>query len=117
MKKSFIILSLIIFVSCAKWSDRIASKGSLIGSVKAPYIIINQSGGKIMDVYKLPNTIVQSSEESDGWLFLDQFDHPVFLGGDVKTIRLKSTSDPLWSQYHEYHIENESISYREKYAK
>lgn len=55
MKKSFIILSLIIFVSCAKWSDQIASKGSL--------------------------------------------------------------SDPLWSQYHEYHIENESISYREKYAK
>ena len=60
-----------------------------------------------MDVYKLEEAIVQSPSGSDGWLFKDQEQNPVYLGGDVKTIRLKSTRSPLWDEYCEYHREFE----------
>lgn len=102
---------------CAKACDRWEAEGSFIGigSTNAPYVVISQSGGEIMDVYKLPNTVVQSPETSDGWLFTDNDGNPVYLGGDVKTIRLDSTNDPTWDRYHEYHMELESETYREKY--
>lgn len=99
---------------CARFNDNWSARGSLIGSTKDPYIVINQSGGQIMDVYKLENAIVQSPEGSDGWLFLDD-EKPIYLGGDVKTIRLSSKDDPLWDKYHEYHMEFESQTYREMY--
>jgi len=108
-------VTLCIVAGCARFSDNIASKGSLVGSTKAPYIVINQSGNQIMDVYKLESAIVQSPTYSDGWLFLDQEGNPIFLGGDVKTIRLKSINSPLWDKYHEYHMEFESKTYRELY--
>lgn len=114
--KKILLLAVICasIFSCARLSDRIASKGSLIGSTKAPYIVISQSGGLIMDVYKLESAIVQSPDGSDGWLFKDQEGHPIYLGGDVKTIRLKSNRSPLWDKYVEYHMEFESVTYRQK---
>ena len=118
MKHLIIFLTILIlctFSGCAKFWDGVASNGGIICSSKAPYIIINQSGGKIMDVYKLNDAIVQSPEGSDGWLFLDNTGNPIYLGGDVKTIRLISTKNDLWDLYHEYHMENEQLSYREKY--
>jgi len=119
MKRLFVLLFvlslLLLFVGCAKFWDSADARGGVLFSSKAPYIVISQSGGVIVDVYKLSNAIVQSCEGSDGWLFLDQTDHPVFLGGDVKTIRLKSVNSNVWKMYHEYHMENESLTYREKY--
>lgn len=111
------VMVLIALSGCARLSDSTKAKGGIIGSYKAPYIIISQSGGEIMDVYKLNDAIVQSPSGSDGWLFLDQNENPIYVGGDVKTIRLKSTNDELWSKYNEYHMEFETISYREKYHK
>lgn len=118
MKKvlSLVLLILLFALSgCARMTDGWKAKGGIIGSTKSPYIIISQSGGEIMDVYKLSNAIVQSPEGSDGWLFLDQSGNPVYLGGDVKTIRMKDKGDPRWQKYHEYHMEDESLTYRQKY--
>ena len=70
-------------------------------------------GNMYYDVYKLENAIVQSPQASDGWLFKDQSGNPIFLGGDVKTIQLNSKNSPLWKEYHEYHMECESKTYRE----
>jgi len=107
-------IGLTSMAGCARFSDNWSAKGSLIGSTKDPYIVVNQSGGVIMDVYKLDNAIVQSPEGSDGWLFVDD-GKPIYLGGDVKTIRLDSKDDPLWDKYHEYHMEFESRTYRDLY--
>ena len=109
------IIAATSLTGCARFKDSWSSRGSLIGSTKAPYIVVNESGGEIVDVYKLDNAIVQSPNGSDGWLFLDKTDSPVYIGGDVKTIRLKSTSDERWDKYHEYHAEFESKTYRELY--
>jgi hypothetical protein len=118
MKK---LLTLVLFailmssVGCARLTDKWSAKGGIIGSTRAPYIVISQSGGEIMDVFKLPKAIVQSSSESDGWLFKSKDGNPIFVGGDVKTIRLSNTKDDRWADYHEYHMEFESLSYREKF--
>lgn len=100
---------------CAKWKNEIAAKGGIFGSYAGDYIVVSQSGGKVMDVYKLRDTIVQSEENSDGWLFKDQNGNPVNLGGDVKVIRLNEKTEELWDKYFEYHMEFETQTYREKF--
>jgi len=110
-----LLIVMSLFLGCAKFWDSADAQGGVFISKKAPYIVISQSGGEIMDVYKLEHAIVQSCDGSDGWLFKDQTGNPVFLGGDVKTIRLKNIQSNTWNAYHEYHMENESLSYREKY--
>ena len=122
MKKFTVCLILVLIVcaascfilgGCAKSRDRWKAKGGVFTSSKSDYIVISQSGGLIMDVWKLKDVIVQSEPNSDGWLFLVN-DNPVYIGGDVKTIRLAKDSS-LWDKYHEYHMEFESQTYREKY--
>ena len=106
-----------VTASCAGTCNRIEADGSIVGSVSAPYVVIKQSGGRITDVYKLDEAYIQSETGSDGWLFLDKEGHPVHIGGDMKSIRFKSTSDSLWEQYHDYHMEFESQTYPELYGK
>ena len=98
---------------CAKSCDQVNAQGGYFTSSKAPYIVIKQSGGRITDVYKLSEAIVQSEQHSDGWLFLDEAGHPTYIGGDVKTIRLLTTFDPLWERYYEYHMEFETKPYEQ----
>jgi len=106
-------IMLLFLTGCARFWDRVESKGGFFGSYTGSYIIINHSGGNIMDVWKLKNVIVQSSDRSDGWLFKDSLGNMVNLGGDVKIIRVIKNS--LWDSYHEYHSEFESKSYAEKF--
>jgi hypothetical protein len=101
---------------CAKTMDQIDAQGGFFTSEKAPYVVIKQSGGIITDVYKLPNAIVQSEQGSDGWLYLDQNNRPVHIGGDMKSIRFKSVPQGVkttWNCYFEYHREFETKSYEE----
>lgn len=109
------IVVLFMFVGCAKLENQIAAQGGFFGSYPADYIVRNDSGGKIMDVWVLKNVIVQSEEHSDGWLFRDNEGRPIHLGGDVKVIRCSNSSD--LEKYHEYHCEFESKSYQELYGK
>ena len=106
-----------VITGCARMKNNVAAKGGFFGSYPADYIVLSQSGGKIMDVWKLNNVIVQSATNSDGWLFLDKNNNAINIGGDVKVIRLNSRNSDLWQHYHEYHMEFESQTYREKYGK
>jgi hypothetical protein len=110
------LASVLLLASCAKTCDQTKAQGGFFTSSKAPYVVIKQSGGTITDVYKLEDAIIQSEAGSDGWLFLDQNNRPVHIGGDMKSIRFNSTNDSLWSQYMEYHMEHDSLTYQQRIA-
>ena len=118
MKMAMLIILLLVAIvsvsSCKKTRDGWKANGGIFFSSAEDYIVISQSGGQIMDVYKLKNEMVQSCSTSDGWLFLAN-GNPIYLGGDVKTIRLRKDDNGLWEKYHEYHMEFESKTYRELY--
>lgn len=100
---------------CKGDRDKWAAKGGIFGSTAEDYIVVSQSGGVIMDVWKLRKAFVQSPENSDGWLFLDQTGNAIYVGGDVKTIRLRRDKS-VWEDFHEYHMEHEQKTYRELYG-
>jgi len=83
------------------------------GGVNADYIVVSQSGGVIMDVWKLKDVMVQSPDASDGWLFFDSKGTSIYIGGDVKIKRAPPAE--VWDTYKEYHMEYESLTYREKF--
>ena len=105
--KSFIAILLVAFLAslsgCAKLDNAIARDGGLWGSYKGDWIVVKYSGGKITDVWKLKDVMVQSEEHSDGWVFQDNAGNVFNLGGDTKAIRVKEAK--LWDQYREYHME------------
>ena len=116
MKKIIIFILCIIIVllcGCAKWSNEIAANGGLIGSYNGNYIVRNDSGGRIMDVWVLSDCMVQSDAHGAGWMFRDKSGNVIHLGGDVKVMRLKDLS--AVSEYHEYHAEFEKKTYQELY--
>ena len=108
------VATLLLFVGCAKMQNEIARDGGFFGSYAADYIVRNDSGGKIMDMWKLRNVIVQEEEHGAGWLFRDNAGNPINIGGDVKVVRCINLQD--WDRYHEYHAEFETKSYQELYS-
>jgi hypothetical protein len=108
----------LLMSGCAKTWDAAAANGGLFASSKAPYIVVKQSGGHITDVYKLQNAIIQSEHGSDGWLFLDQAERPIHIGGDMKSLRFipvpaGSGIKTVWDCYFEYHMEFETQTYQD----
>ena len=101
---------------CQSCVNDIKARGGLIGSHAGDYVAISQSGGEIMDVYKLKGVYVESIQNSDGWRFTDQGDNVVSLGGDAKLIRLDDQNKKLWDKYCEYHMEFEKETYKVKYG-
>ena len=67
-----VVIAVLSASGCKKTRDKWAAQGGMITSSAEDYIVVSQSGGQIMDVWKLRKAFVQSSENSDGWLFLDQ---------------------------------------------
>ena len=113
-----IAIGLMTISGCAKWKNQIAADGGIFTSHPGDYIVISQSGGQIMDVWKLESVMVQAVSGSDGWLFRDEDGVVVFIGGDVKSMRWKKGKGKdaeEWKKYHEYHMEFESMTYREKF--
>ena len=112
----FCLLSLVSFTGCGGCAGRhneIKANGGLWGKYAGNYIVISQDGGLIMDCWILEDVFVESEEDSDGWRFTDQDDHSTHVGGGVKTIRLEDGEDS--SKWHEYHMEFETQTYREKF--
>ena len=107
-----LFVGLLSFTSCAKLSNKIDANGGLVGSYDADWIIVNRSGGVIVDVYKMTNVMVQSEDGSDGWLFVVD-GNAVHLSGDVKAIRINDQNKSQWNNYHEYHAEFTDKSYNE----
>jgi hypothetical protein len=117
MRVSMIIaLSLmLVLTGCAKLQNQIDRDGALLGSTKGDWIVIKQSGGDITDIWKLEDEMVQSEENSDGWLFKDQNGNIVNVSGDTKAIRVKEKKEEIFARYVEYHMEFDSLSYAERY--
>ena len=111
--KTFVAILLAASVSslvrCAKIDNAIARDGGLFGAYKGDWIVVKYSGGRITDVWKLKNVMVQSEHQSDGWVFQDETGNVFNLGGDTKAIRGKEGK--LWDQYKEYHMEFSSEPY------
>lgn len=110
MKKKFIVLVILMLAvsvpltGCFEgWKNAAARDGGYFASSKGDYIVINQSGGKIMDVYKLKNVFVTSESNSDGWNFKDDAGNLIMIGGDVKIIRVYDSK--TWDKYKDFHIE------------
>jgi hypothetical protein len=118
-KRSVFVLLLIVLAmiapGCARWQNEVAAKGGIVGSYSGDYIVRNDSGGRIMDVWVLRDVMVQSEFEGAGWLFKDGAGNVLHLGGDVKVIRV--TNREILSRYHEYHTEFETNTYQELYGK
>jgi hypothetical protein len=119
MKKLVNILMLFVmmlaFSSCASTCQRMKANGAVVGSISGDWIVIKQSGGKITDVFKLENIMVQSEGQSDGWLFIDRDGNPVHIGGDMKAIRVTNNKKAVFDSYIEYHMEHDSLTYQDKY--
>lgn len=107
-------VSVFTIAGCASWKNDIAARGGLVGSHEGDYVVISQSGGDIMDCWVLEDVFVSSEENSDGWRFQDEDGNVIFIGGDTKVIRCKNKSE--LASYHEYHMEFESQTYREKFG-
>jgi uncharacterized protein YceK len=113
------LLSVLLLSGCARFRNNVAANGGFFTSHNGEYIVRNDSGGKIMDVWILHDSMVQEVEGGAGWLFRDNKGNPIHLGGDVKVIRIVSDNEDnsVMTKYHEYHAEFESKTYQELYAK
>lgn len=118
--KKFVILFAVIaslfLTSCASFWNKVDSDGSLVGNTKGSWIVVKQSGGIITDVWKLEDCFVQSEENSDGWLFVNQDGDPTHVGGDMKAIRVKTNEREKFDKYFEYHMEFDTLTYTQRLA-
>jgi restriction endonuclease S subunit len=121
MKKSKICLAIALMVGItvcttgcfASCQNNKVLKGGYFTTNKSDYIVFNESGGQIMDVYKLRNVYVESESSSDGVRFADSNGNGIVIQGDVKIIRVNNSVD--WDNYVEYHIETDIVPYTEFY--
>ncbi len=117
MKRKLIAWTLVLGLSLtlsgcfASTQNSIAKKGGFFTSNKENYIVINYSGNRIMDVWILPNTFVESEGTSDGCSFVDANGNSIILQGDVKIIRQNGSKTN--KEYKEYHAEDDIIPYEE----
>jgi len=112
-----VLMLLVITVSlagCAGTCQRWKANGSIIGTTNGDWIVIKQSGGITTDVYLLNNVFVQSEPGSDGWLFIDNNQNAVHIGGDMKAMRVDSNKEKIFNSYFEYHAEWDTCTYKDR---
>jgi len=112
MKRTFalIAVSICLAIGCTgRQQNKIAREGGILWSTKGPYVIIDYSGSKIVDVWVLKHEFVSSEENSDGWVFITQEGNVEHVGGDAKITRLKNAAD--LAKWREYHFDLEGGSY------
>ena len=118
MKKKLIALSILGICLSANLTgcfagiqNSAAKRGGYFTKNKEDYVVINYSGNRIMDIWILPNTYVESEAGSDGCSFVDKSGNSITLQGDVKVIRQNGSKDN--QKYKEYHAEIDLIPYEE----
>lgn len=109
MKKYLVALLLLPMLACAGFQNRVAHDGGYIGSHAGDYIVRNDSGGRIMDMWKLRNVYVENG------VFRDERGNVIVIKGDLRVMRVNDMA--TWDRYHEYHTEFETKSYQELYVK
>lgn len=107
MKK--ILLGCILLLSFTGCFENIKNKvnktGGLFIKEPANYIIVNTTGNRILDVYKLEETYVSENTNTDGLNFRLKNGTHVTLQGDVKVLR--NPTKELWNKYEEYHYDED----------
>jgi len=117
MKKKVVIIGLLLImfmtlIGCSAIPKNDKSEdGSFFGTNAGDYIVVNYVGHKIMDVWKLKNTIVsRKNGVSDGWNFVDSKGNVQMLSvGNVKVTRIKDLE--TYNAYKEYHYEIDGGDY------
>ena len=92
-------VSLGLFGCSGVLENNLASKSADERKIKS--VVINYSGGKIVDVWTLENAYVQNSSNSDGYEFVDDNGNFITVSGDVLVIRCND--DKEFSKYEEFH--------------
>jgi hypothetical protein len=95
----------------AGWGNTKAVHGGYFTSDTGKYVVINESGGQIMDVWILKDSYVKSEQGSDGATVVDEDGNGIIIQGDVKVIRDNGNLD--LNKYTEYHKEINLIPYEE----
>jgi len=120
MKKKLIMVTLLVCISSlnltgcfAGMGNDKAVQGGYFSSDTGNYVVLNESGGQIMDCWVLRDSYVKSESQSDGLTLVDMNGNGVIIQGDVKIIRDNGKLDT--SKYVEYHKELDLISYEEFY--
>lgn len=104
--KKLLLIGVCIFTLTGCFEETknsLSKKGGFISN-KADYIIINTTGNKILDIYKLRDCFVSENANTDGL----NFKHPVTkshitIQGDVKVLRNPTKEE--WEKYEEYHTD------------
>ncbi|HLO11328.1 MAG TPA: hypothetical protein VK190_03605 [Pseudoneobacillus sp.] len=119
-KKKFVALIVVLMMipvlttGCfASWGNSKALKGGYFTNNKGTYVVLNESGSKIMDCWILRDTFVESEANSDGLRFADEYGNGIVVQGDAKIIRINNPID--LNKYIEYHVETDLIPYDEFY--
>ena len=112
MKKILLGLMMIMcmgFTGCFEGvKNSVARDGGFFATSKGDYIVINTSGNRVLDIYKLKDRFVNNQENTDGVGFIDNNGDYVLIVGDVKVIRVSHPS--TWDRYEEYHFDEEFAS-------
>lgn len=104
----------ITFTGCfAGWGNQKALKGGYFSNNKGSYVVLNESGGTVMDCWILKDIYVESESNSDGLRFVDENGNGIIVQGDSKIIRINSNTD--LNKYVEYHIDTDIVPYNEFY--
>lgn len=107
-----LVVTTISLTGCmASWGNEKALKGGYFTTNKADYVVLNESGGKIMDCWVLKNVYVESEDKSDGLRFVDSNGDGIIVQGDSKVIRVNNKE--TLKKYKEYHIDTDFIPYEE----
>lgn len=102
------------FTGCfAGWGNDVALHGGAFSNSKGTYVILNESGGQIMDCWILRDSYVKSEKQSDGLNFVDKNGNGVMVQGDSKVTRINNSSE--LDKYIEYHLETDLIPYSQFY--
>jgi hypothetical protein len=103
-----------MLTGCANRITDFADQGGIFTEHNGRYIIRNDSGGRIMDVWKLEDTFAKEGKTGAGFVFrIPEQSEVIHVGGDAKIIRMNDDKDPRWDQYHEYHAEFNTKTYQE----
>jgi len=99
-------ISCLGFGGCMEgFKTKLKRDGGFISN-KADYIIVNTSGNRVLDIYKLRNVFVSNQESSDGVGFIDIDGNYTLIQGDVKVIRIIEGQNQ-WNEYKEYHFDKD----------
>lgn len=121
MKKKILLLGILgvmafSLTGCmAGWGNEKAVNGGYFTSDKGDYVVLNESGGQIMDCWILYDSYVKQNDSTDGFSLVDKNGNGILVQGDSKIIRMNNRIDEL--KYMEYHKEKDLMSYEDFYNK